>query len=173
MKKIFSVLALTLTIVLTSCQGDPGPPGPQGLDGINILGNVFETTVDFTANNGYETIINIPSSIEVFESDVVLVYLLENVVPDGQGGTADEWSQLPQIFFPPQGTLTYNFAHTFFDVRLFLDANFDLNSLGNEFTNDQTFRIAVLPAEFADVNITMEELIETLSLSQNNITKIP
>lgn len=166
MKKIIPAFALTVTLLLTACQGDQGPPGQ---DGINILGSVFETTVDFTINNNYQAVINIPSSIEVFESDVVLVYLLEDVIPDGQGGTADEWSQLPQIFFPPQGTLSYNFAHTFFDVRLFLDADFDLNTLGSQFTNDQTFRIAVLPAEFADVNLSMEELIETLNIDQDNI----
>ena len=170
MKKIIKTFAIVATLVLTACQGDQGPPGE---DGVNILGSVFETTIDFTSNNGYSNLITIPGAIEVFESDVILVYLLEDVVPDGQGGTLDVWSQLPQIFFPGQGTLVYNFDHTFIDVRLFLGADFDLNTLGSDFTNDQTFRIAILPAEFADANIDMNQLLETMNVSTDNIVNLP
>ena len=46
----------------------------------------------------------------------------------------------------------------FFDVQFFLDGNFDLTTLGSEWKNDQSFRIAVVPAEFADANLTMEQL---------------
>ena len=48
MKKIFTAFAIVATLVLTACTGDQGPPGQ---DGINILGSVFETTVNFTINN--------------------------------------------------------------------------------------------------------------------------
>ena len=169
MKKIFSTFIITVTLVLSACQGDQGPPGQ---DGVNILGSIFETTVDFTGNNNYSNLITIPADIEVFESDVILVYLLEDVVPDGQGGTLDVWSQLPQTFFPGQGTLVYNFDHTFIDVRLFLGADFDLNTLGSDFTNDQTFRIAILPAEFGDSNIDMNLLLETINVSPSNILNL-
>ncbi len=166
MKKIISAFAITAALIFTACEGDQGPPGE---DGINILGNVFETTVDFTNNNDYSNIITIPNNIEVFESDVVLVYLLEDVVPDGQGGSLDVWSQLPQTFFTNQGTFIYNFDHTFIDVRLYLYADFDLNLLDNQFTNDQTFRIAILPAEFADAQLEMSDLLETINVSENNL----
>jgi hypothetical protein len=166
MKKIITAFAITAALIFTACEGDQGPPGE---DGINILGNVFETTVNFTVNNDYSNLITIPNNIEVFESDVILVYLLEDVVPDGQGGSLDVWSQLPQTFFPGQGTLVYNFDHTFIDVRLFLGADFDLNTLGSQFTNDQTFRIAILPADFANAELEMSDLLETINVSENTI----
>jgi hypothetical protein len=168
MKHLFLFLALSSSIFFLSCEGDPGPPGEPG---VNILGQVFEVTVDFTPGNNFSTLVNFPSNVEVFESDVVLVYLLEDVIP-GNNGSIDVWSQLPQTFFVDQGTLVYNFDHTFLDVQLFLDGNFDLSTLGSAFTNDQTFRIAVVPAEFANSELSMQELLETIQIENTEIETI-
>lgn len=167
MKNLLLFFALFSTVIFTSCEGDPGPPGPQGEPGINILGQVFEVTVDFTPGNDFSRLITFPGNIEVFESDVVLVYLLEDVI----NGT-DVWSQLPQTFFVDQGTLVYNFDHTFIDVRLFLDGNFDLNTLGSAFTNDQTFRIAIVPSEFGTDNLSMDELLRITNIDIDDIENI-
>ena len=165
MKNILLFFALSATVLFTSCEGPEGPPGEPG---INILGQVFETTVNFSANNDFSQIVTYPSNVVVYESDVILVYLLEGVTSNGD----DVWSQLPQTFFPSQGTLVYSFDHTFFDVRLFLDSNFDLTTLGSEFTNNQTFRIAVVPSEFATANLTMEELLQGLEINPTEIETI-
>lgn len=164
MKNLLLLFALSTSLVFTSCTGDRGP---QGEPGINILGQVFEVTVDFTPGNNYSRLIQFPSNVEVFESDAVLVYLLEDVI----NGT-DVWSQLPQTFFVDQGTLVYNFDHTFLDVRLFLDGNFDLNTLGSAFTDDQTFRIAVVPSEFAKDELSMSDLLRILDMNSNEIETI-
>lgn len=167
MKKLFVLL---FSVALLSCEGPQGPPGPPGFDGVNILGSVFDVTVDFTPNNGYSNLIAFPNNIEVFESDVVMVYLLEEQVSD-PSGPIDVWTPLPQSFFVDGGgQVVYNFNHTFLDVNLFLDGNVNLDSLGPGFTNNQTFRIAVLPADFAeqfDVNLmNYDDLMQTLK-SQN------
>lgn len=147
MKKI---IVLLISVTLLSCEGPQGPPGPPGFDGINILGNVFETVVTFSPANGYSTLVPFPNNIEVFESDVVMVYLLEEQVSD-PSGPIDVWTPLPQSFFLDDGSqVVYNFNHTFLDVNLFLDGNVNLNSLGPGFTNNQVFRIAILPADFAE-----------------------
>lgn len=151
MKNILLFLAITGTLFLTSCTGDPGPPGPQG--GL-LFSQVFEQTVTFNNSNSFSNRINFAPT-EVFESDVVLVYRLE-----GQDNGADVWSQLPQTFFPVQGTLLYSFDHTFIDVNIFLDGNFDLNTLGPIFTDNQTFRIAIVPGEFANASLTMDQVLE-------------
>lgn len=162
MKNILFLFAITGSLFLTSCEGDPGPPGPPGDPGINILGQVFEVSVDFTEANGFQQLVTIPSNVEVFESDVILVYWLEDVVPDGSGGTLDLWSPLPQtIYLDGGGSFQYTFNHSFVDVLLFLQGDIDLTTLGNGFTNDQVFRIAVVPSEFADANLTMQQIMNS------------
>lgn len=159
MKKIFLLIAITGSLIFSSCEGDPGPPGEPG---INILGQVFEVTVNFTAGNDFSRLVTIPSNVEVFESDVILVYWLEDVVPDGTGGTIDVWSQLPQtIYLDGGGSFQYTFNHTFIDVLLFLQGDVDLTTLGSGFTIDQVFRIAIVPSEFADANLTMEQIMNS------------
>lgn len=159
MKKIFLLIAITGSLIFSSCEGDPGP---QGAPGINILGQVFEVTVNFTAGNDFSRLVTIPSNVEVFESDVILVYWLEDVVPDGTGGTIDVWSQLPQtIYLDGGGSFQYTFNHTFIDVLLFLQGDVDLTTLGSGFTIDQVFRIAIVPSEFADANLTMEQIMNS------------
>ena len=169
MKNLLLFLAITSSIIFSSCDGQEGPPGEPG---INILGQVFEVSIDFNTGNNFGQLVTFPSNIEVFESDVVLVYLLTDVVPDGNGGTLDVWSQLPQTFFPAQGTLLYTFDHTFIDAKIFLDANFNLSLLGPQFTNDQIFRIAIVPSEFGTANLTMEDLILGLQINPTEIEKL-
>ena len=127
MKKLPLLFTLCAFVLLSSCIGPDGPPGPPG-DG--ELGKVFEATANFNPNNSYSRLVTFPSDIVVYESDVVLVYLLEDVVD----GNIDVWSQLPQTYFLNQGTLLYTFDHTYIDVNIFLDANFNLNTLGVEYT---------------------------------------
>lgn len=161
MKYIALFLALSGPFFFSSCEGPTGPPGPPGDPGINILGQVFEVTVDFTVANDFQQLVDIPSNVEVFESDVILVYWLEDVVSGG-GSTIDLWSPLPQtIYLDTGGSFQYTFNHSFIDVLLFLQGDIDLSTLGNGFTNDQVFRIAVVPSEFGDANLTMDQLMSS------------
>ncbi len=171
MKNILLFLALSSTILFTSCEGDPGPPGQDGLDGGIEYAQVFETTVSFSSGNNFENLISYPSNVIVYESDVVLVYRLVEVV-SGSDGPIDVWEQLPQTYFPVQGTLLYSFDHTFLDVKIFLDGNFDLNTLGAEFTNNQTFRIAVVPSEFAKTNPSMDDILEVMQITDSQVERI-
>lgn len=171
MKK-FSFLLISILIV--ACTGDVGPRGPQGPAGVNILGKVYEVTVNFTPQNNYGVLLNFPQDIEVLESDVVLVYLLETEIPDSTGPIA-VWSLLPRTFYLLDGTqVAYNFTHTFLDVELFLEGNTNFNTLGSEFTLDQTFRIAIVPADFAQNPANdlgnLEQLIQTLKSQQEDFS---
>lgn len=164
MKKILLLLAVTTSLFITSCEGDPGPPGEPG---INILGQVFEVNVDLNANTNFQQLVSIPSNIEVFESDVILVYWLEGV-----DNGLDLWSPLPQTIYVNGGSFQYTFNHTFADVLLFLQGDIDLNSLGPDFTNDQIFRIAVVPSEFATDGLSMDGLLEQLNIDPATINTI-
>lgn len=159
MKKLSLLFTLCVLVLLTSCTGPAGPPGDSE------LAQVFEATANFNPGNSYSRLVTFPSDIVVYESDVVLVYLLEEVVD----GDIDVWSQLPQTYFLDQGTLLYTFDHTYLDVNIFLDANFNLNTLGSDYTDNQIFRIAILPAEYANSNLSMDELMNDLQIETSDI----
>ena len=173
MKNILLFLAVSSTILLSSCEGDPGPPGEPG---VNILGQVFEFTTDFDydaqSNSQVSPTFSFP--VTVFESDVILVYrLFKDPVDIPNEAPADLWQQLPYSDFSQAdigNIFQYTFNHTFIDIQFVIDGNFDLNTLsGTDFTNDQTFRIAVVPAEFADANLTMEQLMSNPNIEQIEI----
>lgn len=145
MKKLLFTLA-TIAILFTSCEG---PQGPRGLDGINILGQTFERTVNFQFNfeSGLqESLVTFPSFVEVYESDAILVYRLDGQLPNN----VDLWSLIPQNFFLSEGRIIqYVYNHSFFDAQLMIDGNFDLATVPSSFTQNQTFRFVVVPSDFA------------------------
>ncbi|MEJ2112897.1 MAG: collagen-like protein [Flavobacteriaceae bacterium] len=169
MKKI-SILVLLLAGILTSCEGDIGPQGPPGFDGLDgadgLIGSIFEVEADFSSNE-YEFFVDIPSSIEVFDTDVVMAYILSGVDND-----VDIWEPLPQTLFFGSDILLYGYDYTFFDVRFFLDGTIDLNSLDPLYTDNIIFRVAVIPADFAEsINtLNLEEVMGAMNI--NNVERV-
>ena len=158
MKKIKLLFGALLVALAVGCEGPAGPPGPPGFDGldgldgqdgVNILGQILEIEGSFAPENDFSLFFEFPQTVEVFESDVVLVYILWEQVDDPNGGDPiDVWRLLPQTRILDQGLLQYNYDHTFIDVSIFLESDFDLGTLLPGDTENQIFRIAVLPAEF-------------------------
>jgi hypothetical protein len=182
MKRILQIFSFIPALLILACEGPEGPPGPPGFDGldgadgVNILGQVFETEGDFTPDNDYSLITEFPQNLEVFESDVVLVYILWDQTEDGNGDPVDIWRLLPQTRILDQGLLQYNFDHTFFDVSIFLESDFDLGTLQPGDTENQIFRIAVLPADFLqgskmDVS-DLRAVMASLNVSEKDIQKL-
>ncbi|WMI67536.1 hypothetical protein [Mangrovimonas sp. YM274] len=141
MKKLFALLMFA-SLLFTACEGDQGPPGPPGQPGSIFVASAFEIEVDFTSGNGYQILE--PYGFQVYPSDVVLVYISWEF--DGQ----DIWRPLPQTAEFVEGSLVYNFDFTQDDVRLFLDGTINPDILGPEWTQDQYFRVVVVPADNID-----------------------
>lgn len=139
--KLISYLILTFAaLFVMSCEGDPGPQGPPG--GL-LVSSAFEIEIDFNASNGYSDVE--AYGFNVFPSDVTLVYILWDTV-NGQ----DIWRLLPQTVEFTNGTLIYNFDFTQSDVSFFLDGTVNLDTLGPEWTQNQVFRVVVVPADNID-----------------------
>ena len=158
--KTFALILASFFIV-TSCEG---PMGPPGMDGDTLLGSVFEIEGDFTAANQYQLYYDFPNNFEIYDTDVVLVYILWDVVTVN-GKNVDLWRPLPQTLVFDEGVLQYNFDYTVNDVRVFLETTLPVGSLLPAETQDQVFRIAVLPADFVskktkselnDLNLLMD-----------------
>lgn len=158
MKKLFILFMTVVATGLFSCEGPQGPPGlqgPQGNNGGLIVSQAFERELDFNAANNYQ--FTEPYGFEVFPSDVTLVYILWETV-DGQ----DVWRLLPQTVEFEDGNLIYNFDFTRTDVRYFLDGSIDFGSLDPSYTQNQVFRVVVVPADnvgrvdYNDLSVVMD-----------------
>ncbi|GAB2770741.1 hypothetical protein GCM10027275_11790 [Rhabdobacter roseus] len=156
MKKILFALLCVGSLVTWSCQGPQGPvgpeglPGPQGPQGTNVLSAVFDITGSFNANNDYRIYFDFPpAELEVFDTDAVFVYRLWETVQDPGQAPVPVYRLLPQTVFLPQGLMQYSFDHSFLDVSVFIDAQFNLSGLASQWTQNQRFRVVVLPADFA------------------------
>lgn len=156
--------ALLLTIpflFLTSCivrEGPAGPRGPEGPQGpAGPVGQGFEVQTSFSQANDYSDIFVFPDDAEVLSTDIVMVYLLWEADPE----TGDDvWQPLPVSVFFDDGELQYAFDHTLADVKLFLTGDTDLAALGPEYTQDQIFRIAILPVDYLQTNKINSNSIE-------------
>jgi hypothetical protein len=184
MKKLNLFLGALVTLFLISCDGPQGPPGLNGFDGfdgidgadgINILGKVIDIEGTFAPENEYSIFYEFPQTIEVFETDVVLVYILWDTTVDGNGDLVDIWRLMPQTRILDQGLLQYNYDFTFFDVNIFLESDFDLGTLQSGDTDNQVFRIAVLPAESTTGKLDTSDIhsvMAHLGVDEKNVQKI-
>jgi hypothetical protein len=162
-------------------QGPQGPVGPQGPAGNGELSTVFDIEGDFTGDNDFSLLFEFPQDeVEVFESDVVLVYLQWDVAGSDTDNPVPIWRLLPQTVFLEAGILQYNFDFTPDDVSIFLEAQFDLATLTPEWTTDQVFRVVVVPAAFAGEKIrgsspvdfkNYDEVIKRLGISDKKVPK--
>lgn len=145
MKKIGSLLLL-IALSLTACTGDQGPPGPPGINGADggiIVSSAFEIDIDFNTANNFSYIEDY--GFEVLASDVTLVYILWET-----SNNVDIWRLLPQTVTFDDGNLVYNYDFTQTNVRIFLDGTTNFSTLDAEWTQNQVFRVVVVPADNVD-----------------------
>ncbi|WP_420601018.1 collagen-like protein [Flagellimonas sp.] len=189
MNKFSTIIGIFIVLFTVSCEGPEGPPGFDGRDGLDgldgqdgIQGQVVEVDgVNFdydVSGNIYNALITFSdvTDFEIFESDAVLVYRFDGTIDLQDGSTADAWSQIPQSFFLQEGTIQYVMAHTFVDVELFIDGNFDLSALSTDFTDNQSFRIVILPSEFAESSkmdkSKLSNVMSALGIEESQVQKI-
>ncbi|MDC1469803.1 hypothetical protein N8341_01170 [Flavobacteriaceae bacterium] len=156
MKRIFYFVTL-ITLVLTACEGVPGPPGLDGLNGLDgkeTIADAFQLLdVDFISSDDFQVTYE---GFDFIESDVALVYLKWEL----EDGTIT-WRQLPQTIFFDNDILVYNFDFTQDTVTLFLDGTIVFNSLDSSLTQNQEFRVVIVPAnqvsgiDTSDISIIM------------------
>jgi len=155
MKHISKLLTASIFILsIFSCtvtnEGPPGPRGPQGpagFDGEEFVAFAYEySNVTFGPANGYSLFLEFPVADLpfIFPSDVVLVYQLVGFDDIDQ---EDVWEALPRTLFNEFGTFIYAYDFTSVSARVFLDANFNLDLLPLNDTDNLIFRVVIIPAE--------------------------
>ena len=142
MKKITLMLAFIGMIGLQSCTVNEVREDVVDNDTIS---EVLEVTTSFNGNSNDDFFRIVTINPPIYSSDMILVYHLYEV-----DNGADVWRLMPQTyFFPGGGELDYNFDFTRFDVKIFLDANFEIATLPSAWTQNQTFRIVIIPGYFS------------------------
>ena len=129
---------------------------------------IFEITASFNANNNYSKIVLFDPALR--SSDSVLMYHLYDVV-NGQ----DVWRLMPQTyFFQNNDALDYNFEFTRNSAKIYLSANFNLNTLESSWTQNQTFRVVIIPDGFAKTidKKNIESVMKALKIDQQKIKKM-
>ena len=164
MKKITLFLVFIGMMALQSCEVtevyDDVDNGPRN--------EVFEVTTSFNSNNNYSSLVTFDPPI--YSSDSVLVYHLYDVV-DGQ----DIWKLMPQTYyFNDGGELDFNFDYSRFNVKIFLEANFNLNTLPLTWTQNQTFRIVVIPDGFSKTvnKNNIDSVMSALNVTMSEVKKV-
>ncbi|HQV36277.1 MAG TPA: hypothetical protein PLC36_08170 [Flavobacterium sp.] len=164
MKKITLILVFIGMIALQGCTIEENPDYVDN----DTISEVFEVTRSFSPQNEFSSLITL--NPQIYASDVVLVYLLWDV----QNGTPI-WRLMPQTVQLDEGDLQYNYDFTQFDVNLFLSsADFPLTILGPQWTQNQTFRIVIVPGyfsgkiDYSDYN----KVMKSLGYSESDVKKI-
>lgn len=163
MKKFLALLGI-VALAFTSCEGPEGPEGDY------IVGTTYEVSnVNFSPSQSFYRFI-LPENI--YDSDAILVYRLE-AVTEG----LDVWEPLPTatIFYDDGGYLQYRFNYTYGDVDLIMESD-DISLATSEYTNNQVFRIIVVPSDFGatftgDIS-NIQEVLAALHVSKNDIYKL-
>jgi len=138
MKKIVLLIAIATTFLFQGCTTKEEIHA-------DLLAEVFEVRTSFTLANDYSR--HVTLNPPIYNSDMVLVYRLFDVV-NGQ----NLWRQLPQAVYLPQGELNYNFDFTRNDIEIFLESDFDLATLGAFWSQNQVFRVLIIPGYFSNKN---------------------
>jgi hypothetical protein len=164
MKKITLFLVFIGMMALQSCEVtevyDTTDNAPRT--------EVFEVTTSFNSNNNYSSLVEFNPPI--YSSDSVLVYHLYDTV-NGQ----DIWKLMPQTYyFNDGGALDFNFDYSRFNVNIFLSANFSLNTLPSSWTQNQTFRIVIIPDGFAKTinKNNIDSVMSALKVDKSEVKKI-
>ena len=165
MKKITLLLAFIGMMLLQSCEvtevyETPVNNAPRT--------EVFEVTTSFSSSNNYSSLVVFDPRL--YSGDSVLLYHLYDVV-NGQ----DVWKLMPQTYyFNDGGALDFNFDYTKSNAKIFLSANFNLNTLAPSWTKNQTFRVVIIPDGFAkSVNKNnINAVMSALKVNTGGIKKI-
>lgn len=165
MKKITLLLAFIGMMLLQSCEvtevyETPVNNAPRT--------EVFEVTTSFSSSNNYSSLVVFDPRL--YSGDSVLLYHLYDVV-NGQ----DVWKLMPQTYyFNDGGALDFNFDYTKSNAKIFLSANFNLNTLAPSWTKNQTFRVVIIPDGFAkSVNKNnIDAVMSALKVNTGGIKKI-
>lgn len=172
MKKILLLFAAIGALTLSSCSSDDDFSDNSYVDN-DTVATVTETTISFNNGNSFSKLVNLDN---VYPLDMVLVYR------QGYDAIANTnvWELTPRNYnFDNGDVIGYDFNFTQADVLIYMLGNFDLSEASGTYTQNQVFRIVVIPgsangvgkmaakADFKDYNA----VIKAYGIDESNVIK--
>lgn len=155
MKNLKNITLTVLTVIslglLSSCEITEVTEVIETTEVVDGVPNViFERNVNFNfdaQSNTLSTIINYPIDFQSREDDLVIVFLQNGI---DEANNLPLWDALPRTFFLDDEPIVYHFNYSVGGVEILIDAGngFDKTSIPSDFTDNQLFRIAILPGQF-------------------------
>lgn len=166
MKKIITFLAIAGLFTLQSCTTS----GSFENELVPVAtSEVFEVNASFNSTNNFSRLITLNPPI--YSSDVVLVYRLSGITPQGN----DIWKLLPETHFFANGTLDfgYDYDYTVTDISVFMIGN-NLQTVSADYRLNQVLRIVITPASFSKAidKTNIDAVMSALNVDKNQIKKI-
>lgn len=165
MKKIFLLLATFGLLTLSGCNNDDDRIIDNGYvdnDTYSEVVDLNNVNLGFDASTGRYSIV-FPLDPPIFSSDVILAYRWIN--DDGFW----VWDPIPATLYLSDGNeVDYRFNFNEESVLIYADATFNLAS-APEFTQNQSFRIVIVPGYFAETMQTNDYDSVMSSLRQSQI----
>ncbi|WJS97024.1 hypothetical protein NYQ10_11320 [Flavobacterium johnsoniae] len=165
MKKILTLFAVAGLMAFSSCSSND-----DNID-YDTISEVFEREVDFNPS-GYS--VTIPLTPAIYESDVVLVYHLYTVSAGN-----DVWRLIPQTYYMTDGgALDFNYDFSINRINIFLGADFPLSQLSSDWTQDQVFRIVIVPGSFSGKSVNKADysdynaVIKRYNIDDSNVKRV-
>ena len=157
-----------LAVFLVSCDNNDDYVG----DG-DTYSVISDATGTFNNGNNYTLI----ADIDINSSDVVLVY--RNI--NSNTNNPAVWQLLPKTEYLTGGReLDYNFLFNTSKIEIFTESNFDQSTMtaseANQYLNNQTFRMVLVPASFGkNANVKYEDyesVIKFYNIDDSKVRKL-
>ena len=157
-KKIILLFVIVGATVFSSCEG------PQGDTGYSAESAVLEYQfVDLTLdqNNEYSFYRQISANLE----DNVVIYRLSGVI-DSQ---TPIWQPIPRtVYFDNGDEFDYDYDFSREDFTIYAGGNYNI-ATSPELLNDQTFRVVIIPGNFANKSSNITEMDYDTLIAKYNI----
>lgn len=171
MKKIFLLLSVVGLFSLTSCDYD------DDIDN-DTISEVFEINGDFLPDSETgQYSLYYPLNPELFPGDMVLVYRR-----NGSFDGSTIWEPIPRTLYfangaGPDTEVDYDFNFTRYDILLYMDIAFGNLADFPELTNNQTFRIVIIPGydntDYSSLNLNdYNAVAKKLNIHESDIQRI-
>jgi len=152
MKKILLLFSAVGMLSLTGCNNDDYDE--------DTIAEVFETpSLTFTAAGNYK--VGLTLNPQLLPADMVLVYRLTF---DPNIPNTDVWELIPRTLYINNGTdildeIDYDYNFTQQDILFRMTSNTDL-AIYPQFTQNQIFRVVIIPGYRSDLRVSADGLNE-------------